>query len=137
MYLTLALLDHNGTVQGKKFEDRACCEIGGDVPSDMCPASTGLIIGIVVAVVAAIVLLICLWKRKSIQDKMQRCMQPGKADAETGSNTDLPLDNEPEQAFQHLNSSINESVSIVMHPGAAAPTAPPSPSVSPAFNAKK
>jgi len=73
------------TVEGKRYEDRACCESGGIVPSDSCPATlsnstlmtseeteetdnTGLIVGITAAaVIFVLALLIFLWKKKSSQ----------------------------------------------------------------------
>merc|ERR1712013_834294 len=42
---------HNTDMEGKKYEDRACCEIGGIVPSETCPGfklSGGAIAGIVI-----------------------------------------------------------------------------------------
>ena len=70
------------TVEGERYEDRACCESGGVVPSDSCPATlsnsklsmseetdnTGLIVGITfAAVILVLALLIFLWKKKSSQ----------------------------------------------------------------------
>jgi len=70
------------TVEGNRYEDRACCESGGVVPSDSCPATlsnsklsmseetdnTGLIVGITAAaVIFVLALLIFLWKKKSSQ----------------------------------------------------------------------
>lgn len=46
---------HNTDMKGKKYEDRACCESGGTIPSESCPpfklgggATAGIVIGSVV-----------------------------------------------------------------------------------------
>mmetsp|Transcript_17970 Transcript_17970/g.32529 ORF Transcript_17970/g.32529 Transcript_17970/m.32529 type:complete len:631 (-) Transcript_17970:1364-3256(-) len=72
----------NTDMEGNRYEDRACCESGGVVPSDSCPATlsnsklsmseetdnTGLIVGITAAaVIFVLALLIFLWKKKSSQ----------------------------------------------------------------------
>mmetsp|Transcript_9291 Transcript_9291/g.20093 ORF Transcript_9291/g.20093 Transcript_9291/m.20093 type:complete len:668 (-) Transcript_9291:4-2007(-) len=138
----------NTDMEGKIYPDRACCERGGDKPSNVCPAinassenaDTATIIGVVIAVVALSGLLICLWKRKLIQAKMQRT--PSNTDAETddASNwppaggpevgvevTELSPTGEaeeavgPEEIVRRLSSSINHEVP----PVEVAPSAPP------------
>ena len=73
-------------MEGKEYEERACCEVGTTVPSDVCPdetavkpaaaeeggsSNTGMIVGIVVGVVFVIVALlaviVCRKKKPSQQ----------------------------------------------------------------------
>ena len=61
---------NNVDMLGKKYEDIACCQIGGTVPSESCPASTlntastlniGMIVGIAVGMIVSTAVLLLLF----------------------------------------------------------------------------
>ncbi|KAL7532150.1 hypothetical protein ACHAXR_006046 [Thalassiosira sp. AJA248-18] len=63
---------HNTDMEGKEHEDRACCESGGDVPSESCPTSKlsgGAIIGIVAAGVIILCACLLILENKVRQEK--------------------------------------------------------------------
>lgn len=46
-------------MEGKEYKDRACCEIGGTVPSESCPAEKLETPGAIVGFVSGFVILLC------------------------------------------------------------------------------
>ena len=111
-------------VQGKNYTERACCEVGKDVPSNTCSAtvlseespgvSTGHVIGIICGVSAAIVLIYLLGMRARIDTCQHR-------------SSDVSVDREStrvEPMMHRMSSSINESVSVTALPEMS-PSAPP------------
>jgi len=151
-------------VEGMEYEKRACCESGGTVPSESCPAinskstssseeksSTGLIIGVIVALIVALALgavfIFLLKKRRRMQGSEVQQKQSKASINTTGSNgngnDEIVVNiNEPpcQQAepeidmLRRFSSSINESVRMVQVPEASAP---PSPAVNPAFDSRQ
>jgi len=155
---------HNTEMEGMEYEKRACCESGGTVPSESCPAinskstssseeksSTGLIIGVIVALIVALALgavfIFLLKKRRRMQGSEVQQKQSKASINTTGSNgngnDEIVVNiNEPpcQQAepeidmLRRFSSSINESVRMVQVPEASAP---PSPAVNPAFDSRQ
>jgi len=91
---------NNTDVLGKDFSERACCEIGGDIPSSVCPLGEEdgvvlnnvdngnwiLIVQLVLSIVAVIGFTFCLAKRDAIMAKLHRTqptLSRGNTDAET------------------------------------------------------
>ena len=114
----------NTEMEGKAYVDRACCETGGAVPSDSCPAhveaesrgeeggsdsSTGVIIGVVVGVVAVVAILALVFVMKKRQSS-----KSGTGDEE----------GRPSNAFGQ-QTSIDHSVTIAPPPPVAVATAVP------------
>ena len=118
-------------VQGKSYADRACCEVGKDVPSSTCSAtvlsteespgvSSKLVIGVIFGVIAAILIIFLLGMRARRNTYQHR-------------SSDVNVDRESarvDPVLHRMSSSINESVSVIAPPEIA-PSAPP---FNPAFS---
>lgn len=118
---------HNTDMEDKGYEARVCCENGGVVPSDSCPAnplqeksaetnpmsdesnsSVGMIVGIAAAVAVAAVAAVLFIRKRRVTKQHQEAT-----------------------VLQRMGSRIDAGVSIVMPPEAA-PSAP----INPAFSGK-
>jgi hypothetical protein len=66
-------------VERVKFEDRACCEIGSNVPSKKCPNKTGIIVGSTIA--SLFVICCCGWVfyKKCYKREVRTTNTPKKA----------------------------------------------------------
>mmetsp|Transcript_28666 Transcript_28666/g.52977 ORF Transcript_28666/g.52977 Transcript_28666/m.52977 type:complete len:655 (+) Transcript_28666:127-2091(+) len=119
---------HNTDMEGKKYEDRACCESGGIVPSESCPPyelSGGAIAGIVIG--SAFFLCMCsFFLNKKVRQLKARKQQQKQSKASANSN-------EPTEPEINLGASY-EGMSIVMPPSAMPPSAPP---INPNFDVKQ
>mmetsp|Transcript_28667 Transcript_28667/g.52979 ORF Transcript_28667/g.52979 Transcript_28667/m.52979 type:complete len:654 (+) Transcript_28667:127-2088(+) len=108
---------HNTDMEGKKYEDRACCESGGIVPSESCPPyelSGGAIAGIVIG--SAFFLCMCsFFLNKKVRQLKARKQQQKQSKASANSN-------EPTEPEINLGASY-EGMSIVM-PTSAPPINP-------------
>jgi len=127
-HLTLYFLLFFCSVEGVKYEDRACCEIGSNVPSEMCGIpdeidtteidtstnSIGLVLGITIPVL--FVICCCGW----LFYKHKKVAPPTDAPKEVGTNA-LPVAS-VSYAIPADNAHVTYGgVTAVMPPSASAP----------------
>jgi Mg-chelatase subunit ChlD len=134
-------LYHNTEMEGKSFEDRACCEVGTNVPSDVCPAistksfnegqdtsssniqysNTGLIVGIVVAVVVVALIVLVLYHRRT-----RTITVIHKVDSKNTNETKANATCEPSND-QQTNPTADSNSSLYVGLSVMAPSAPANP----------
>ena len=114
------------SVDGVKYEDRACCEIGSNVPSEMCGIpdeidtteidtstnSIGLVLGITIPVL--FVICCCFYKHKKVSSP------PTDVPKEVGTNA-LPVASVSSAIPANDAQVTYGGVTAVMPPSASAP----------------